>query len=162
MGVGIFDMETRTAQILHLHQPRLEDGEAAALSYSWARSLTEGGEAAALSYSWARSLTAAPVWSPYGQWLAFTAEDQDPDESGVWVVWVGGQREEGDPPLFTEYHLGGHHPVWISDGRWLAFHRALPDGTMGAWAAQIGTWGVIRFALPPDAYIVDWMNPFGN
>jgi hypothetical protein len=145
MGVGIFDLETRTAQILHLHKPRLE-----------------GGEAVVPPYSWPRSPSAAPVWSPDGQWLAFIAEDQAPDASGVWVVRVDSRGEEGYPSLFTEYHLGGYHPVWSADGRWLVFHRALPDGTMGVWAAQAGTWGLIRFALPPDAYIVDWISPSRN
>ncbi len=143
MGVGVFDLETRAARILHLYKPRFE-----------------GAGAAALPYSWARSPTAAPVWSPDGQWLAFVAEDQEPDESGVWVVLVDDQGERGYTSLFTEYHLGGHNPVWSSDGRWLVFHRALPDGTLGVWAAQTGLWGLIRFALPPDAYIVDWMSPY--
>jgi Tol biopolymer transport system component len=130
MGVGLFDLETRTAQILHLHEPAFGDG--------W---------------------PAAPVWSPDGKWLAFTAWDQDPDVAGVWVVRADGQQEEEYQSLFTEYHLGGSHPVWISDGRWLAFRRTLDDGGTSSWVAQVGTWGLIRLALPPDAYVVDWISP---
>jgi hypothetical protein len=80
----------------------------------------------------------------------------------VWVVRVGEQQEDSSPSLFTEYHLGGGQPVWISNGSWLAFSRELEGGGMGAWAAQTGTWGLIRLDLPPDAYIVDWIDPSGH
>ena len=133
MGVGIFDLETRTAQVLHLYDSVFSDG--------W---------------------PPAPVWSPDGKWLAFDAWAQDPDEAGVWVVRADGQQEAGDQSLFTEYYLGGSHPVWISDGGWLAFNRALPGEGPSSWAAQTGVWGLIRLALPSDAYIVDWIAPSGN
>ena len=133
MGVGVFDLEARTVQILHLHEPAFEDG--------W---------------------PAPPAWSPDGRWLAFTAWAQDPDEAGVWVVRTGGRQGEEHQSLFTEYHLGGSRPVWISNGRWLAFNRDTQDGGTSSWAAQVGTWGLIRFALPPDAYIVDWISPSGD
>jgi len=102
---------------------------------------------------------AAPVWSPDGEWLAFTAWAQDRDQAGVWVVRTDGQQGEEYQSLFTEYHLGGSDPVWVSDGRWLAFHRALDDGGTSSWVAQVGTWGLVRLALPPDAYVVDWISP---
>jgi len=133
MGVVVFDLETRTAQLLHLYEPAFGDG--------W---------------------PAAPVWSPDGQWLAFTAWAQDPDEAGVWVVRADREQGKEYQSLFTEYHLGGSHPVWISNGRWLAFNRALQDGGTSSWATQVGTWGLIRLALPPDAYIVDWISPSRN
>ncbi|MDY7078394.1 MAG: hypothetical protein SXV54_15865 [Chloroflexota bacterium] len=129
MGVGVFDMEAQTAQVLHLYEPAFGDG--------W---------------------PAAPVWSPDGEWLAFTAWAQNPDEAGVWVVRADGQYEEGSPSLFTEYYLGGSHPVWSPDGRWLVFNRTLQDGGTSYWAAQTGTWGLIRLNLPPDAYVVDWIR----
>lgn len=65
MGIGIFDLETRTAQVLHPYEP-----------------MGGGGDA-----------NLAPAWSPDGQWLAFTAWASDSDESGVWVVSVDGQQE---------------------------------------------------------------------
>ena len=133
MGVGIFDLETRTAQVLHLYAPVSSDG--------W---------------------PPAPVWSPDGKWLAFDAWAQDPDEAGVWVVRADRQQEAEDQSLFTEYYLGGNYPVWISNGGWLAFNRTLPGEDPSSWAAQTGTWGLIRLDLPSDAYIVDWINPPGN
>jgi Tol biopolymer transport system component len=129
MGVGVFDLETRTTQVLHVHESELGDG--------W---------------------PAAPVWSPDGKWLAFTAWAQDPDEAGVWVVRADGRQEEGYEYLFTEYHLGGDHPVWSPDGGWLAFNRVLQDGGRSSWVAQVGTWGLVRLALPPGAYVVDWVS----
>jgi hypothetical protein len=80
----------------------------------------------------------------------------------VWVVRIDGQQEGASQSLFTEYHLGGSHPVWISNGRWLAFSRELEGGGTGAWAAQTGTWGLIRIALPPDADVVGWIDPSGS
>ena len=133
MGVAVFDLKTRTAQILHLHEAVFGDG--------W---------------------PAPPVWSPDGEWLAFTAWAQHRDQAGVWVVRTDEQPPEGYQSLFTEYHLGGSCPVWVSDGRWLAFHRALDDGGTSSWVAQVGTWGLVRLALPPDAYVVDWISPSGN
>lgn len=129
MGIGVFDLETRTAQVLHLHEPTFGDG--------W---------------------PAAPAWSPDGQWLAFTAWAQDPDEAGVWVLRADGQQGEKYQFLFTEYHLGGSHPIWASNGSWLAFNRALQDEGTSSWVAQVGTWGLVRLNLPPDACVVDWVS----
>jgi Tol biopolymer transport system component len=133
MGVALFDLETRTTRILHLHEPGSTD--------EW---------------------PAPPVWSPDGSWLAFAAPAHDPDQAGLWVLHTAEEPEEDSPSLFTEYHLGGGHPVWVSNGRWLAFSRAMPDGGTSAWAAQAGTWGLIRLALPPDAHVVDWISPSRN
>lgn len=130
MGVAVFDLETRTTQILHLYDPAARDG--------W---------------------PPPPVWSPDGQWLAFTAWAQLPDLAGVWVVRTDGQQEGASQSLFTEYHLGGSRPVWVSNGGWLAYSRGLEGEGAGAWAAQVGTWGLIRLALPPDGYVVDWISP---
>ena len=68
----------------------------------------------------------------------------------MWVVQAD-EQEEG-------YHLGGGHPVWSPDGRWLVFSRALQDGEMRSWLAWAGMWTVHRLDLPPDAYVVDWVN----
>jgi Tol biopolymer transport system component len=130
MGVAVFGLETRTTQILHLYDPAVRDG--------W---------------------PPPPVWSPDGQWLAFTAWAKHPDLAGVWVVRTDGQQEGASQSLFTEYHLGGSRPVWVSNGGWLAYSRGLEGEGTSAWAAQVGTWGLIRLALPPDAYIIDWISP---
>jgi hypothetical protein len=133
MGVAVFDLGTRTARLFHLR--------AAASGEGW---------------------PPAPVWSPDGGWLAFTAWARDPDQAGVWVARVGEGQGEGHQSLFTEYHLGGSEPVWSPDGRWLAFHRVLDEGGTGPWLAQVGTWGLIQLALPPDAYVVEWLDPAGS
>lgn len=65
MGVGVFDLDSQTVQLLHLHQPVGGDG--------WPE---------------------APAWSPDGKWLAFDSWDQDSDKAGVWVVPSDGQSQE--------------------------------------------------------------------
>jgi Tol biopolymer transport system component len=130
MGLAVFDLEAQTTRVLHLYDPAVRDG--------W---------------------PPPPVWSPDGQWLAVTAWAQHPDLAGVWVVRIDGQQEGASQSLFTEYHLGGSHPVWISNGSWLAFSRELEGEGTSAWAAQTGTWGLIRLDLPSDAYITGWLSP---
>jgi Tol biopolymer transport system component len=65
LGVGVFDLRSRTAWVVHPYEPAGRGG--------W---------------------PAAPVWSPDGTWLAFVAGSQDMDEAGVWVLRADRQQEE--------------------------------------------------------------------
>lgn len=93
----------------------------------------------------------APAWSPDGTWLAFEAWAETANEAGVWVVRADGEGEEA-------VHLGGHHPVWSPDGHWLALSNLTPDQP-GHWMASVGSWSLLALDLPPDAHIVDWIDP---
>jgi hypothetical protein len=54
-----------------------------------------------------------PAWSPDGRWLAFVAEDADPEQVGVWVI---------DLKSGEERFVGrGIDPRWSPDGHWLLF-----------------------------------------
>ena len=65
MGIAVFNLESRDAQLFHLYQPMGMDG-----------------------------FPPAPVWSPDGRWIAFMAAAQDPQAAGVWVARADGQAEE--------------------------------------------------------------------
>ena len=62
MGVAVFDLETRAAQVLNVHEPVWGDG--------W---------------------PAAPAWSPDGRWLAVVAWAKNTGDEGVWVLPADGQ-----------------------------------------------------------------------
>lgn len=96
---------------------------------------------------------AAPVWSPDGRWLAYGAGAKNTDEAGLWVMRADEQREE-------ERYLGlGGNPVWSPDGAWLAFNGALDNGMPAIVLAKVGAWDLHPLALPPNAYLVDWIIP---
>ncbi len=64
VGLAVFDLEVKTARLLHVY--------------------TNAGRGGWFD---------APVWSPDGQWLAFGAEDQDQAQAGLWVTSIDGQKE---------------------------------------------------------------------
>lgn len=61
----------------------------------------------------------APVWSPDGKWLAFTAEDEDENAHGVWVVATNGGTVD---KVAEEYFIGpGRYPLWHPDAIYEGF-----------------------------------------
>jgi Tol biopolymer transport system component len=118
VGLAVFDLETKIGHLLHVYTNVGHDG--------WFD---------------------APVWSPDGQWLAFSAEDQDRARAGLWVTSVDGQEER---LITSEGKRGYSPPVWSPNGRWLAAGRML---------YEIGTWRAAPLALPPDAEVVAWVTP---
>ena len=117
VGLAVFDLKAKTGWLLHVYT-----------------NVGRGG--------W----FAAPAWSPDGEWLAFTAEDQDRAQAGLWITRVDGQEEHLIKPI--EAHVTPL-PVWSSDSRWLAVGRTL---------YEIGTWRAQLLALPSDAEVVAWIN----
>jgi Tol biopolymer transport system component len=118
VGLAVFDLEAKTARLLH--------------GYT---NVGRGG--------W----FAAPVWSPDGQWLAFSAEDQEQARAGMWITRVDGQEER---LITSEGKRGYSPPVWSPDSRWLAAGRTL---------YEVGTWRAQPLALPPDAEVAAWTDP---
>ena len=130
--IGVFDLEAQTVQFVHPYSP-----------------VGRGGQ------------PPAPVWSPDGRWLAFSALAMDADDAGLWVVRIDGQSEE-------KYRLGAvlsradPHPIWSPDGRWLAFSSTPQEVGSGLWLAEVGTWALYSLDMPPDAQLVNWVSPPGN
>jgi len=124
IALAIFDLETSSAWLLHPYQ-----------------NIGRGG--------W----FPPPAWSPDGRWLAFVAEDMEPEKRGVWVVAAGGD---------DEHYLGpGAKPLWSPDGRWLTY-TAYPDPVSGldpsALLVEAGSWYTIHLSLPPGAEIIHWLE----
>jgi Tol biopolymer transport system component len=136
IGIGVFDLQTRTARLLHPYKPPGMDG--------WPpRPL------------WSEGWPPAPLWSPDGRWLAFFTLAQDPREMGLWVLRADGQGEQ-EIPLSTGRNDG---LAWSPDGRWLIFTHTAEESL--TWIAEVGTWSRRQVDLPSDAVVVDWLagNP---
>lgn len=95
-----------------------------------------------------------PAWSPDGRWLAFTAEDIDGEQRGVWVVAADGSQEA---------YLGhGRDPVWSPDNRYLIYtgtEESSASGEPVPWLVAPESWYKIPFALPPGTLVIDWVLP---
>jgi Tol biopolymer transport system component len=118
VGLAVFNLEAKTGQLLHLYT-----------------TVGRGG--------WFD----APTWSPDGRWLAFTAEDQNQAQAGLWITRADGQEEH---LIAVEGGRNYSPPVRSPEGRWLAAGRTLYE--VGVWQAQ-------PLALPADAEVVAWGNP---
>ncbi len=119
LGVAVFDLEAKTARLLHPYEP-----------------LGVGG--------W----PAAAAWSPDGKWLSFFAHASERGQYGRWVVRADGLQQEeyhlaGDSAAWSpdgqRIALSGATPD--ETGPWLA---AAPDFSLQAMAlpaeAQIVGW----------------------
>jgi Tol biopolymer transport system component len=139
--IGIFDLDARTARLVHPYQP---PGMAGWLPMPiW-------GSNGCMNIM---GHLPAPLWSPDGQWLAFVTLAQDPREIGLWVVHL-------DEP-YQEFSLGpGNYPVWSPDGRWLAFQRVRSDGEAVAMVAEVGTWDGMSIDVPlgRDGRLRGWVD----
>lgn len=62
----------------------------------------------------------APVWSPQGDWIAFSNNDWGGAAKGVYII-----RPDGTEMTHLTSERG--YPVWSPDGKWIAFTG--PDGT---------------------------------
>jgi hypothetical protein len=128
-GIGVFDLEKRTAHLLHHYQPASGDG--------W---------------------PPAPSWSRDGVWLAFDAWAGPPDQGGIWVARVEGLGSVGgESHHLADGHPAGWSPAWSPDGQWLAFSGTSVEEP-GHWLTQVGSWHLLALDLPPTAQVVDWIN----
>ncbi len=134
IGIGVFDLEQRTARLLHPYDPLGMDG--------WPpRPL------------WSEGWPSAPLWSPDGRWLAFVALAQNPVEASLWVVRADGQGAEEIPLAIGR----NDSLVWSPDGRWLIFTLTTETLASSMWMVEVGTWSRYQVDLPPGAVVVDWL-----
>ena len=123
VGIGVFDLQSQAAWVLHPYSAAGRGG--------W---------------------PSAPVWSPDGQWLAYTAAALDPADSGLWVMRADGQGED-------EHLLGlGGNPIWSPDSDWLAYNGVFENRGPAILLAEAGTWGVRELSLSANAYLADWRS----
>jgi ligand-binding sensor domain-containing protein len=127
IGIGVFDLATQTARLLHPYEP-----------------VGVGG--------W----PPAPTWSPDGRWLAFTTWAQSADEAGLWVVQADGEQQQ-EIPLATGGNMTDGSPVWSPDSRWLILTSTTEDMQSSMWIAEVGTWFRRQIDLPPGAVAIDWL-----
>jgi Tol biopolymer transport system component/serine/threonine protein kinase len=58
----------------------------------------------------------SPRWSPDGRWLAYDAQDADP-QWDIYIIETAG----GKPRRITNHPAADHVPSWSPDGKWIYF-----------------------------------------
>jgi len=129
LGIAIFDLESSTAELMHVYEPI--------------------GGSEFMNYL---------VWSPDGEWLAFTTHNEPPATGRAPNLWV--IRPDGS----DEIYLGeGTVPVWRYDGKYLAFQALNEAQTEEVFLVEADTWEVSWIDdLPlPDriSSLWDWVHP---
>lgn len=94
----------------------------------------------------------APVWSPNGEFVAFSVMDQNWSQHGLWVVsidYTGRYVGDSDDPVWRPAD-----PIWSPDGRYLLYRigedyflTVPPDFT-----------AKINVHLPPGARVLGWQE----
>lgn len=129
LGIAIFDLESASAELMHVYEPI-------------------GGS----------MFSNYLVWSPDGEWLAFTTHNEPPATGRAPNLWV--IRPDGS----DEIYIGeGTVPVWRYDGKYLAFQGLNEAQTEEVFLAETGTWEVIwvdDLPLPERIqFLWDWVHP---
>ena len=129
LGIAIFDLESTTAKLMHVYEP-------------------VGGS----------MFSNYLVWSPDGEWLAYTTQNEPPASGRAPNLWV--IRPDGT----EEFYLGeGTVPVWRYDGKYLAFQVLNEAQTEVVFLAKAGTWevsGIDDLPLPERiGFLLDWVVP---
>jgi TolB protein len=104
-----------------------------------------GGEAQRISFGDGRYST--PVWSPKGDYIAFTKQGASTFAIGVMKPDGSGER------ILTEgFHNEG--PTWAPNGLFLMFFRD-PGGDSGPHIFMIDVFGRAEFPVPTPSYASD-------
>jgi TolB protein len=93
---------------------------------------------------------AAPVWSPDGEWIAFTRRIPGAG-SRIGVMKPDGSGEK----LLTEGALD-EGPSWAASGHELIFQRAGPDGRPALYRVTLAGGDARKVVTPQDASDPDW------
>ena len=129
LGIAVFDLESTSAELLHVYEPI-------------------GGS----------MFIDELIWSPDGEWLAFTTHNEPPATGRAPNLWV--IRPDGS----DENYIGeGAVPVWRYDGKYLAFQALNEIETEEIFLAETGTWEVSwidDLPLPERiGSLSDWVHP---
>ncbi len=96
-GIGVFDLDAETFQLLHPYTPAGRGGQ-----------------------------PSAPLWSPDGRWLAFIPWESSTDRMGLWVAQADGQQEyhfaQSFSPVWSpdgRWLAFGSTPQGLGSGIWL-------------------------------------------
>jgi Tol biopolymer transport system component len=108
LGIVIFDLNTQSASLMHVYEPQ--------------------GGSEFMNYL---------VWSPDGEWLAFTTHNEPPATGRAPNLWV--IRPDGTDEV---YIAEGTVPVWRYDGKYLAFQGLNEESTEEVFLAGSSSWEV--------------------
>jgi Tol biopolymer transport system component len=129
LGIAVFDLESETAELMHVYEPI-------------------GGS----------EFSNYLEWSPDGEWLAFTTQNEPPATGrapNLWVIRPDGTDER--------YLAEGTVPVWRYDSKYLAFQALNEAQTEELYLVEVGTWEVSQvddLPLPERIrFLWDWVVP---
>ncbi len=142
IGIVVFDLETRTARLLHSYTPPGLEG--------WLPTPIWREDGYLNMYGY----LPAPLWSPDGRWLASVALAQNPVESILWALQTDGQAERKIPLAIGRVDS----LAWSPDGRWLIFTHITEESEALARMVEVETGLRHQVDLSPDAVIVDWLE----
>jgi Tol biopolymer transport system component len=108
LGIVIFDLNSQSASLMHVYEPQ--------------------GGSEFMNYL---------VWSPDGEWLAFTTHNEPPATGRAPNLWV--IRPDGTDEV---YIAEGTVPVWRYDGKYLAFQGLNEESTEEVFLAGSSSWEV--------------------
>jgi hypothetical protein len=119
VGVALFDLEDNTVEIIAQYLP------------------TDAVPARADPFE-------GPVWSPDGEWLAWSAFPAA-TPPGFWVIPLNGDE--------LSYFNDSFQPTWSPDGRQLAFNLSATILVM-----ETGVWEIQFSGLPSGNLVQDWVE----
>ena len=153
----------RTISEQAYHPFRIEDGPFEAKFLRWHTGSPDGGTLAfqAVGRVWVSDLPAGtprrltpdsfepsqefgPVWSPDGEWVAFTSWD----DTGGGHVWKAPVRGGGAPVRLTTEPGEYVHPAWSADGREIVVGRGSGATFRGRTFTHNPWWDLVR--VPAD------------
>ncbi len=97
-----------------------------------------------------------PVWSPDGEWMVFSAQNNDGD-TDLWLI----AAEGGEPRALTTGPAWDDRVRWSPDGEWIVF-MSDRSGSEDIWALAIATGELVQItAAPGDESFPCW-SPDGT
>jgi TolB protein len=109
-----------------------------------------GGNDTACRITFGEGQYTTPVWSPRGDWIAFTYQAK-----GMFHIGVIRPDGTGERMLTSSY--SDHSPTWSPNGRVIAFTReAAPGAGPKIWSIDVTGRNLHRMPTPGDASMPAW------